>query len=277
LLTAAFFFAVCVLTKFWFFAARAQADTESATPSFSPLVVVLEHLRSQSIGTATRKGGGTDTADIEALQKQVSKMEMEVFTAEHDAFLLTEAGPETQANGQTVDFRPCVRGKRCKGLEPFIEGADLHGGRILRETLTPNQLDVLLRTGEYPSERQMCLLCARYETCKAFLWLKSQTDVSRSLRNVIVNWFSNPVDCEGGYKSEYTIPGPFATQSWSYVYGGIATVQYNLLRWYRHARTGKLAIDQSAMLWRPPAGPKRGRDGGQLVQSASSGKKKHFL
>jgi hypothetical protein len=203
---------------------------------------------------------------------------MEVFTPEHENWLLCEAGAEVQADGQTVDFRPCCRGEHCKGLEPYIEGAEIHGGRILREVLTPTQLDVALRKGEFPAERQMCLLCARYETCKAFLWLKSQSEVSRSLRNVVVNWFSNPVDCEGGYQSQYTIPGPFAGEGWSYVYGAVATVQFNLLRWYKHPRTGKMAIDTSAMLWHKPECQKRVRPPSLSTAAATtSGKKKHFL
>ena len=79
----------------------------------------MEHLRNQSIGALAMKDMSEDEAQISGMNPGV---DMEVFTTEHENWLLTEAGPEVQANGKSVDFRPCSRGEHFCDLIEQIAG-----------------------------------------------------------------------------------------------------------------------------------------------------------
>lgn len=92
--------------------------------------------------------------------------------------------------------RACVFGSKCEGLQIRTNTAG-HGGFILREFLLPSEQKEYERTGKYPAEVRMCLMCKRKEIARAFVnvradWLSMRTDS-------ILQDYRNVVEVEGEY------------------------------------------------------------------------------
>jgi hypothetical protein len=169
-----------------------------------------------------------------------------VFTAQHENKLLQEPHSINLPNGARAHMRACVCGQRCVGLEPHFRNFDQCGGRILRETLTPEELMQFETNGAVPSEPRMCVLCSRRCAMTAyFLCLHERPETM--LQHTIINAYVNPVDCENGYISELTIPN-VKDGSWRCMIGPVVTNAMSEMIWYKN-RQEVWCINQDALVW----------------------------
>jgi hypothetical protein len=129
-----------------------------------------------------------------------------VFTAEHESKLLCECSRFALPDGRTAMMARCDAGDNCVGKNSNIDGHEASGGGVvLRSLLTPEELTVFELTGESPKETRLCILCARWYMASAYFWCQ-ETRNERVLQNTIINWYVNPRDCAGGYRSEMMVP-----------------------------------------------------------------------
>jgi hypothetical protein len=87
--------------------------------------------------------------------------------------------------------RPCALGVACEGLH-VTEAVLSQSGFTLREFLLPSQLAAYEKTGEWPREPSLCLLCKRSEICKAFFNIRAdgaacKSDISLQDHRVLVS------------------------------------------------------------------------------------------
>ena len=170
-----------------------------------------------------------------------------VFTAEHESKLLCGCHKFALPNGTLASMNPCAAGKNCVGLNSNIEGHEKSGGGIIvRALLTPEELTVFETTGKSPKEERLCVLCARWYMATAFFWCQ-ETRNETSLQNMIINWYVNPRDCEGGYNGDHMIPLG-AYPGWRAMIGPVVCNSMHKLRLVRRGHVWW--VDQSKLLWR---------------------------
>lgn len=92
--------------------------------------------------------------------------------------------------------RPCLFGNECEGLQIKTNTAG-EGGFILREFLLPSELKEYERTGKYPEESRMCLMCKRKEIARAFVNVRA--DCMSMRKDSILQDYRNIVEVEGEY------------------------------------------------------------------------------
>lgn len=179
-----------------------------------------------------------------------------VFTADHETILLTEAYAYPLPNGKTARMLECANGCRCAGMHPSLQGHDACGGVVLRGILTPEELARFEQTGENPDEPRLCVMCARLYVAEAYFWCQESRD-DRTVRNVVLNWYVNPRNCPGGYKTEHMIPLVAYDDDWSGMCGPVACNSFHKMRLVRRDRAW--IVDQSELLWteRPRSFPER--------------------
>lgn len=162
--------------------------------------------------------------------------ELEHFSMAHENEILRE--PFVGAGTMS---RPCLLGDSCMGKHKHLPGHAASGGVILTELMTPGELAAFKETGEPPSERRVCLLCARYQVHSAYLFARKKRTFPP---NALLNHFVN-AGGEGEYSEEYLIPSA-DDSSWSGVVGTVAGLHLNALRLVQHPDRS-WHVDQSAM------------------------------
>jgi hypothetical protein len=169
-----------------------------------------------------------------------------VFSAQHENKLLCEPHAINIPNGMKVHMRACVSGHNCVGKDMNIGDAEKNGGRILREMLSPEELVKFETNGSLPSEPRMCVLCARRCATVAYFWcLHERPEIM--LRHTVINAYVNPIDCAGGYRSEFAIPN-VKDGSWRCMVGPVVTNSLSKMR-YRQNKEGVWYVDQQALIW----------------------------
>ena len=175
-------------------------------------------------------------------------VDIPIFTAEHESRLMTECYLYPLPDGRTAKMLPCGTGSRCMGMHPKLEGHQACGGIVLRGILTPEELTTFEQTGKNPDDARLCVMCARYYVAEAYFWCQDNHD-SRVSRNTIINWYVNPRDCPGGYKSEFTLPIG-AYPAWNGMCGPIVCNSLHRMRLVRRGPTW--IVDQSDLIWKDP-------------------------
>jgi hypothetical protein len=169
-----------------------------------------------------------------------------VFTADHESRLLCECHKFALPNGTLASMKACAGGKNCVGLNANIAGHEKSGGGvIIRALLTPEELTVFETTGKSPIEDRLCVLCARWYMATAFFWCQENRN-EKYLQNMIINWYVNPRDCEGGYKGDHMIPLG-AYPGWRAMIGPVVCNSLHNLRLVRRGHVWW--VDQSKLLW----------------------------
>lgn len=169
-----------------------------------------------------------------------------VHTVEHDNKLLSECYDYELPDGKLAKMKPCVSGCECAGMHPSLRGHEESSGIVLRGLLTPRELAKFESTGENPEGPRLCVLCARWYVATAYFWCQEARNES-TLQNTVINWFVNPRDSVGGYKSEYMIPSG-SHPGWRCMVGPVVLNKIHKLRLVRRGRVWW--VDQSELVWR---------------------------
>lgn len=173
-----------------------------------------------------------------------------VFTADHESKLLCECHSFALPDGRSVMMPSCDAGDNCVGKNSNLDGHEASGGGVvLRSLMTPEELTVFELTGESPKEARLCILCARWYQASAYFWCQ-ETRNEKVLQNTIINWYVNPRDCVGGYRSETMVPMG-AYPGWRCMVGPVACNALHKLRLVKRGRSWW--VDQSKLLWREPS------------------------
>ena len=205
-------------------------------------VDVVSHLLSR-VGN-TQKGDAAMKSFFKASEDFPE--DIPVHTVDHDNKLLSECYDYELPDGKLAKMKPCVSGCECAGMHSSLRGHEESGGVILRGLLTPRELAKFEATGENPDGPRLCVLCARWYIATAYFWCQEARNES-TLQNTVINWFVNPRDSVGGYKSEYTIPsGSFS--GWRCMVGPVALNKIHKLRLVRRGRVWW--VDQSELVWK---------------------------
>jgi hypothetical protein len=123
-----------------------------------------------------------------------------VYTTDHIAKLLVEPHLFTARNGVIdCEARMCINAvignRMCKaGLLCNQEGI------VLRELLSPEELNLLEETGENPKDRRQCFICEIYEVMTARI-KNEKNKRKRWGKHIVIPRFCNLVDVPGGYKA----------------------------------------------------------------------------
>jgi hypothetical protein len=167
-----------------------------------------------------------------------------VHTVAFETPRLRLAGPHDQA---------CSKGRACVGWSSKIISPDsaFSGG-------------TLVRLGGPSSQPGLCLLCTRKLLGALLLFSKAAGHTLLADEGTMRQWYTNAVDCPGGYKSAHTFQpqaeGP------SLVVAPVVRLQYRFLRWQKHSWYTSRAVregnplygespavawfvDQSALVW----------------------------
>lgn len=168
-----------------------------------------------------------------------------VHTADHDNKLLSECYDYELPSGKLAKMKACVSGDKCAGMHPNLECHEESGGVVLRGILTPSELRRFESTGENPEEPRLCVMCARWYTATAYFWCQEARNES-TLQNTVINWFVNPRDSAGGYKSEYMIPSG-GYPGWRCMVGPTVLNKIHKMKLVRRGRVWW--VDQSKLIW----------------------------
>lgn len=171
---------------------------------------------------------------------------MDTFTVSHENALLREPWPSQQImpNGENIYARACIFGEHCMGMSQDLPGHNECGGVVLAEAMTPSELREFEETGNTPATRRACILCNRYVTMEAYLFVNKTRACAQ---NCLFNWYVNPIDCEDGYPSGMCLPLG-TNERWSGIYGKVCMLSLNNLRivqdnvtrrWYVHQDLAK--------------------------------------
>tara|TARA_A100001015_G_C15030712_1_gene733069 strand:- start:1163 stop:2077 length:915 start_codon:yes stop_codon:yes gene_type:complete len=117
--------------------------------------------------------------------KEQARSSIEVVTrAYEEKFLREPIGEE----------RACVMNENCQGNQlPHITDNKF----TLREFLLPSEDEEAKRTGQWPKERRLCILCKRAEIARAFINIRA--DGMGVKDNVILQDYRNLVNIPGEY------------------------------------------------------------------------------
>ena len=188
--------------------------SDAGATSTAPLVQLVDKLYSTSTTTTTP---GLPRFDG-----------LPSFSFKHDSALLRE--PFQSTSNPTIWTRACLLADDCVGRHPRLPGHydaltnDKHG-IVLTELMTPAELAAFHAHGTLPSERRMCVLCARYNVHAAYLAARKRRSFPS---NVLLNSFVNPAG-EHEYDAQYLIPAD-GDASWSGVFGTVAGLFLNKLQ-----------------------------------------------
>lgn len=255
-----------------FAAAEAAAEDTAAARAYAsilprPLVEIKDANKeaSKMYGPASLSSGGVDIVsklleNVARNGKPVGEQgfkpcfdfpdDIPVFTADHESKLLCECHNFALPGGRLAMMARCDAGDNCVGKNANIDGHEASGGGVvLRSLLSPEELTVFELTGESPKESRLCVLCARWYQTSAYFWCQ-ETRNERVLQNTIINWYVNPRDCAGGYRSEMMVPMG-AYPGWRCMVGPVACNSLHKLRLVKRGRSWW--VDQSKMLWRDPS------------------------
>ena len=172
-----------------------------------------------------------------------------VFTSQHEQELLTEPYSQYTATRRFVPMRQCSSGQSCIGMRENIPGHEKSGGIILREALTPIEIDVFKRTGDLPAEAKPCILCCRHMMVRCYTYYEQQS-VQFPQNDCVTNWYINPRECENGYKSSCMIPME-GSVGWRTMCGSICMVQLHLLKIVRDPVSKVWRVTQDELEWKP--------------------------
>ena len=128
-----------------------------------------------------------DTFDIYNLKDRSSlRAKLEPVTRNYEAEYLREPkGNERQ----------CLMGDKCEGLN-ISQAKDRVF--VLREFLLPSEQEQYEKTGKYPSEIRLCLMCKRVEIMRAFFNIKA--DGMGIKEDCILQDYRNLVNIKGEYR-----------------------------------------------------------------------------
>ena len=124
--------------------------------------------------------------DIRDQKKQGININIEVVTRKYEEEFLKEPSKKE---------RRCAMDSQCQGLQIPNTGND---GFILKEFLLPSEKKTLERSGKYPKERKLCLMCRRAEIAKLYINVRAQGVGCR--RDVILQDYRNLVGVDGEYR-----------------------------------------------------------------------------
>ena len=137
-------------------------------------------------------------------------------------------------------------------MSKHLPGHAESGGVVLSEAMTPDELRDFEEHGRHPATRRACILCSRFATLDAYLYVNKTRSAPP---NILLNWYTNPTDCEDGYLSSGCIPLAGAHGWWTGVYGKIVLMTTASLRLRHDAATRRWYVDQSALAWKPDFHP----------------------
>jgi hypothetical protein len=125
-----------------------------------------------------------DTFDINTMNNiEQMRANLPAISRQHEEKYLCEP---------TGKQRACLMGTSCEGTMIDNERAF-----ILREYLFPDAEEEYIRTGKYTHDVNLCLLCMRNETCRAYFSIRGN---GQSLReDAILQYYRNIVDVKGQY------------------------------------------------------------------------------
>jgi hypothetical protein len=117
--------------------------------------------------------------------KEQARSSIEVVTRAYEEKFLREP---------IEDERACVMNENCQGNKlPHINDNKF----TLREFLLPSEDEEAKRTGQWPKERRLCILCKRAEIARAFINIRA--DGMGVKDNVILQDYRNLVNIPGEY------------------------------------------------------------------------------
>ena len=120
--------------------------------------------------------------------KEQARSSIEVVTRAYEEKFLREP---------IEDERSCVMNENCQGNQlPHITDNKF----TLREFLLPSEDEEAKRTGQWPKERRLCILCKRAEIARAFINIRA--DGMGVKDNVILQDYRNLVNIAGEYSLE---------------------------------------------------------------------------
>ena len=93
--------------------------------------------------------------------------------------------------------RSCVMNENCQGM---MLNHITDNKFILREFLLPSEEEEAKRTGQWPKERRLCILCKRAEIARAFINIRA--DGMGVKENIILQDYRNLVNISGEYMLE---------------------------------------------------------------------------
>ena len=229
-------------------AAWCGASLLSDDAGLSPMVQLLKVLETAGWPdgpTAQLRPEGALAADAD-----VPPPDLPCFSFSHESALLREPWPSSLrlASGASVFTRPCIFGRACQGMSPNLPGHAESGGVVLAEAMTPQELVEFEEHGRHPATRRACVLCSRFVTLDAYMFVNKMRSAPP---NVLLNWYTNPTNCEDGYAAEKCIPLEGADTWWTGVFGRVALLSTASLRLRHDPATKRWFVDQSALAWRP--------------------------
>ena len=117
--------------------------------------------------------------------KETARANIEVVTREYEEKALREP---------VGDERECIMGENCQGMQlPHVKDQKF----VLREFLLPSEEEEAKRTGQWPKEGRLCILCKRAEIARAFINIRA--DGMGVKNNMILQDFRNIVNIAGEY------------------------------------------------------------------------------
>jgi hypothetical protein len=148
--------------------------------------------------------------------------------------------------------RQCLMGNKCEGLN-ISQAKDRVF--ILREFLLPSELSEYEKTGKYPNEVRLCVMCKRVEILRAFINIKADTMGIK--HDSLLQDYRNLVNMKGEYRLQDCI------LSSRHVYEGIIDpvvlhirsayrlIEKNGLRYYDQWRMAKPVENQHFLVDMP--------------------------
>ena len=239
-------------------AGDARASSSGTAPENADMRGIISLLKhavatdSLHLNTAVYEASEKETFDQEEnVSGRPMPADLPIFSVLHEQKLLVETHSLTLPTGRTVETRPCMYGQNCMGMRDNLPGHDECGGVVLREALTPIELELFERTGECPSQKRPCVLCARYQIATVYFEMENGTG-DDTLKNCILNWYINPRDCTNGYKSEYMVPCE-GSKGWHCMCGSVCMVILHKLRLVQDRERNLWRVTQNELEWAAPS------------------------
>jgi len=135
-----------------------------------------------------------------------------IYTAQHEGYMLLEARTVHLNHGLCIQLPACDYGPRCVGRTEMQNVVGMpQGGFTLMRAMSADEWDALCTRGVLPVQRPgsfyPCVLCHRYYVTKFAIQRQHIQTLSYRLNvdpeSQIVQYWSNAVDQEGGYRKPF--------------------------------------------------------------------------
>lgn len=186
--------------------------------------------------------------------------EIPEFLADYESQLLKEAG-EFTITGSQLKFPACMHGNNkqqpCVGMARGfrVDGQPERVRFVLTAFMYAHEYQRLHETGNTPDIKRPCVACHRLDvmtcvyTARGCATASDSKSSSALTHETLVQCFTNRCDVQGGYYRRcVTLPDGFEG-----LVGPLADFRDSYLVARRERTTGRWCVDQSAMIWKPPA------------------------